>query len=301
MTFWGMDLAQVRGHADGLGRQAEELQALVQQVDALVDQAGWAWPGPDADAFRDAWFSSYRSSMGAAATQLGDAVAVLYRQIEEQAAASGESLPYGMIPSTPGVPGLPGVPGFGGIDPIAALRDALDATGVLRTIEGMAVDLRSIHLRIPVEDLPWSRSVFPYLHGVLGVLGSFADGADVIDGWLHHDAGKLTTGGIGLGVNFLPGPLRVAGAAGLLYGQTVLPTNNEEYGGSYEMAMRAHFGPGWTPENCTQEQAAWGMHRYEGGMGFLNSISDGMDYKREKFFEGASNFGSGVWHFFGGK
>ncbi|KAA1421555.1 hypothetical protein F0U44_04515 [Nocardioides humilatus] len=95
MTFVGMDLDQVRAHADGLGVEAQRLESLIQQVDAAVDQAGWAWPGPDADAFRDAWFSSYRSSLNAAAVQLGDAVMVLYRQIEEQALASGEPVPGG--------------------------------------------------------------------------------------------------------------------------------------------------------------------------------------------------------------
>ena len=302
MTFWGMDLDQVRGHADGLGQQAQQLQALVQQVDALVDQAGWVWPGPDADAFRDAWFSAYRSSLDTAASQLGDAVLVLHRQIEEQALASGEPVPGGSfaIPGLPGLPGLLGLPGLGGFDPLGALRDALAQTGILRTIEGMAVDLRSIYLRIPVDKLPWSHPAFHHLHGLLGGLGIFADGADFIDGLLHGDNGLVTTGAIGLGVNLLPGPLRIAGSAGLLYGQTVLPTNNEEYDGAYQLAMRAQFGSGWTPENCTPEQAAWGVERYQGGMGFLNSISDGMDYKREKFFEGASSFGSGVWHFFGG-
>ncbi|MEZ0579875.1 WXG100 family type VII secretion target [Nocardioides sp. MH1] len=283
-----MDLAQVRGHADGLGRQAEELQALVQQVDALVDQAGWAWPGPDADAFRDAWFSSYRSSMGAAATQLGDAVAVLYRQIEEQAAASGESLPYGMIPA---VPGLPGDVGF---DPVGMLRDVLERTGVLRSVEGIAVDLWGL-ANGGIDNIPWSRAIFRHLHGTLGVLGLFADGADIIDGYLHQDMGQLTTGGIGAALATLPLPLpvKIAGEGTLLLGQQVLPTNNQEYEGSYELAMRTQFGSGWTPENCTPAQAEWGTHHYEGASGFVHSLSDGLRYKFKSHFDPEPTSGGG--------
>lgn len=107
MTFWGMDLEQVRGHADGLAAQAQRLETLIGQVDGAVDQAGWVWPGPDSDAFRDAWHSSYRTSLDTTARQLGDAVGVLYREIEEQAAASGESVPgrSGTISAGPSGPG----------------------------------------------------------------------------------------------------------------------------------------------------------------------------------------------------
>lgn len=93
MTFWGMDLDQVRGHADGLAAQAQHLQALIARVDGAVDQASWVWPGPDSDAFRDAWFSTYRLAVDSAVTQLSDAATALYRQIEEQALVSGEPVP----------------------------------------------------------------------------------------------------------------------------------------------------------------------------------------------------------------
>ncbi|WP_183097778.1 WXG100 family type VII secretion target [Nocardioides pelophilus] len=97
MAFWGMDLEQVRGHADGLAAQAQQLQSLIAQVDGVVDQASWVWPGPDSDAFRDGWHSTYRPALDGAATQLIDAVTVLYRQIEEQALVSGEPVPAGTL------------------------------------------------------------------------------------------------------------------------------------------------------------------------------------------------------------
>jgi len=98
MTFVGMDLEQVSRKAELLAAQGHQLESLIAQVDGVVDHAGWAWPGPDSDAFRDAGFAAYRPAMGRAAEQLVAAVTVLRGQIADQAAISGESVPGGSAP-----------------------------------------------------------------------------------------------------------------------------------------------------------------------------------------------------------
>lgn len=89
MTFVGMDPQEVQRVADGLRARGQELEGLVDQVDASVQHAGAVWPGPDSDAFRDAWFDLHRTALLSAATETLTRAAWLSAQVTEQREVSG--------------------------------------------------------------------------------------------------------------------------------------------------------------------------------------------------------------------
>jgi hypothetical protein len=116
----------------------------------------------------------------------------------------------------------------------------------------------------------------------LGTIGAAFDLKHLYDGVVENDGGKLVTGTAGIGgfiAGFFSAPLAIAAAAGTAYGDLVLPTNNDEIDGAFNMALHNQFGSAYDPANPTPEQSQWAMEHYSGVWGFFNSISDGMDYK----------------------
>lgn len=91
MTFLGMDPAAVQRAADALRAQGRELDGMVVQVDALVEQAAFVWPGPDSDRFRETWFDMHRPSLLATAAEVAARSAWLASQVEAQLGVSGMS------------------------------------------------------------------------------------------------------------------------------------------------------------------------------------------------------------------
>ena len=138
---------------------------------------------------------------------------------------------------------------------------------------------------------PWK--ALSHITGPLDKLGGAMSIYTLYEGLTQNDQGKITTGGIGTAAVKLPWPLNFAAGAALTYGELTLPTSNDEYAGTYDMALRNHFGSAYDPANPTQEQAAWGQQHYAGVGGFFNSISDGMDYKRDKIYSGIGNAWNG--------
>lgn len=304
--FQGMDPVVMRNIAQRLQTQAAQLEGVITSVQHTVDEAAATWSGHDAQAFNQWWTSQHRPALQAAGQSMVDAVAAIERNVQEQERISGLS------------GGAHGGGTGGGFDPIQALKILTQLGYPL----GYAKDFLSQYLLPRGADGRWispknldkltrqlatmdDRNLIPRGGGwstladiarPLSALGGGLSALDLYQGLQQSDGGRITTGGVGLTtvIPRMPLPLAAAGGAALAYGELTLPTSNEEYAGSYDMALRNRFGNAYDPDNPTQEQAAYGMQRYEGFGGFFNSISDGMDYKRDKAYAGIGNAWNGA-------
>jgi hypothetical protein len=135
----------------------------------------------------------------------------------------------------------------------------------------------------------WAADGLDKVSRVLGPLGAVLSFNEYLEGSAHHDSGQQLVGGIGTVGAVAPFPFSIAAAGALAYGELTLPITNEEQDGTIQMAMAAHFGSSYDPNNMTTQQSDWLVNHYSGVGGFFNSISDGVDYKREKFFTGAGH------------
>lgn len=89
-AFWGMDPAQVRGHAERLRTASGEVAAVTARLGAAVN--GTAWTGPDAAQFRHRWRSGAAQRLEEVRSELLALGNGAHGEAEEQDAAS---TPYG--------------------------------------------------------------------------------------------------------------------------------------------------------------------------------------------------------------
>ncbi|MGO1406937.1 MAG: WXG100 family type VII secretion target [Brachybacterium sp.] len=165
-TFWGMDSAQVRAHAERLRTASGEVEALTARLATAVQ--GASWTGADAEEFRSRWTSLATDHLGSVCAELlalGDGALGQADQQDVVSAADGPAAGPGGEPST--------------IPP----ADASDAGGGYRQ-----------------EDNPWIPNWLenPVEGAVSDLAGIVSDGI----GWGFTSGIDLLEGGLGrFGVN----------------------------------------------------------------------------------------------------
>lgn len=261
MAFVGMDLEEVRGLADRLALQGQQLQSVVGQVDGSIDQASYHWPGPDSDAFRDAWFSTYRPALTGAADQLAESLVVLLRQIEEQAAASGEPIPAGVdLRGLFGaIPGLDGTTG-GGLPSITdLLLGAFGTAPFAATVLGVINDWGETANRWSIDNLPGGRFWGSGLKGV-GLGFALSDLASAVG---RGDLSGGVKSSIDAGMTAAPPPISLLWT-GLSSGVGFfLPLSGQDADSLYQHLQTER---GLTPAQITE--------RWAGIQGFINYGND---------------------------
>jgi hypothetical protein len=290
MSFQGLDPEVVGQTADGMERQAATLDGIARHVDTLIRTAMHHWSGAEAQDFHQWWVGQHRPRVLAAAQGLHSAAASVRRQVAEQERASGHP---GSAPAGGGGPSLGGMVAGGLLAFGASFREAWNSPipSKLRDLEGLAEGVFQIRHGDKADEFAFKTPGFKAISRGLTFLGVGMNAVDAFDGFSHHDGGKVTTGVGGLALTGLAvaggaaaAPVAVPGAAVVAVASTVMPVNNEEYGNAYDDALRRNFGSSYDPSNPTQEQAAWGMKRYEGVGGFFNSIGDGVRSKADRWW-----------------
>lgn len=88
MPFTGMDVDQVRGHAERVTTDRGRLQELLARLDGEVQRSAGFWVGPDGDGFRFAWTDGALRGGADLLSLLSRAAADLSRHADEQDQAS---------------------------------------------------------------------------------------------------------------------------------------------------------------------------------------------------------------------
>src|SRR5690606_41545303 len=86
MSFYGADVAALRGLADTFQCESAKLEATTSALRAAVTSAPWA--GPDAEALRARWHGEMEAALRAAATPLDAGAPKLRVQAGQQESAS---------------------------------------------------------------------------------------------------------------------------------------------------------------------------------------------------------------------
>jgi WXG100 family type VII secretion target len=81
MSMMGMDVEVIRGVAQQLTAQADEIQTVITAVDAQIADADTNWDGDDATAFIDQWNNAQKPGL----TQAEDALRQLATKATTQA------------------------------------------------------------------------------------------------------------------------------------------------------------------------------------------------------------------------
>lgn len=118
MSFYGADVAALRGLANTFQDRAAALDALTASLRAAVTATPWA--GPDADALRARWHGEMEAALRSASGLLDDGAQRLRTQAEQQEGASaadggfsgggGSGAAGGGRTDPPRIPSLPGIP-----------------------------------------------------------------------------------------------------------------------------------------------------------------------------------------------
>lgn len=66
MALIGMDVEQVRGLANQLDQQSQEIHNVIAQIDKLIGQLMGAWQGKDANDFHNWWNSQHKPALAKA-------------------------------------------------------------------------------------------------------------------------------------------------------------------------------------------------------------------------------------------
>ncbi|GEM_PF-2023892 len=112
MSFYGADVAALRGLADTFQCESAKLEATTSTLRAAVTSTPWA--GPDAEALRARWHGEMEAALRAASTLLDDGAQKLRVQAEQQDSASavdGGGSSGGGAGGGGGGGGIPGLPG----------------------------------------------------------------------------------------------------------------------------------------------------------------------------------------------
>ena len=87
MAQLGADVEALQRLARKFNDEARSVENSIAVIEAQLEQT-W-WQGPDANAFRDAWSSSFRPQLFKIAKALDDAHINMLRQAQQQTEASG--------------------------------------------------------------------------------------------------------------------------------------------------------------------------------------------------------------------
>lgn len=299
MTIRGMDVEEAERLVGQLEAQANAINNVVSIVDNAVNVLGSLWFGADLQHFQGTWRGNQRAQANSAAVDISHALTILRREIDAQRRASG-----GGHASTRshggGYSGLGGGNrGGGGVDLLGGIRDAFGnpVVGLINNTKdliegGLTYRLHSLGVGISADEISKIITPSKTLRGIgnfLGVVGFSFDALTFVEGVHEKDTYKMISGGSGMALfgvaMVVPGGAAVAAAGGiaLTVGSAVLPTNAAEFDGAYTLAVKNIYGI--SPDQLTPAQADQMAKRYEGPLGFLTSMSDGMDYKYEKFLQ----------------
>ena len=87
MAMIGMDVEVVRGIGTRLQAQGQTLDGVVQQIDALINEAIGAWQGTDATQFQEWWTSQHKPAL----MQASEAIKGLGQSATNNAAAQEQA------------------------------------------------------------------------------------------------------------------------------------------------------------------------------------------------------------------
>lgn len=213
MPFEGMDPERVRAVALGINAQAETLHRIVGDVESLVAQVAWVWPGPDADDFTFAWSGTHRGQVATVAAGVSEAAALLFRQIEQQLGASDEGgLGSGGGGGWLGAPG--GATGsIGRVDMEQWWGTWDDGLGGMSNALGTSDDLMRMGAAFADDAAKWTRAGAVLGAAGIGftVVGAAASGFANYE--RHGDTERAVGAGLGRGVGAIGGGL-VGGVVG---------------------------------------------------------------------------------------
>jgi WXG100 family type VII secretion target len=88
MSMLGMDVEIVRGVAQQLNGQADEIESVIAAIDSLIAEAGNNWVGDDATAFVDSWNGQHKPALTQAADALRQLSTTASSQADEQESTS---------------------------------------------------------------------------------------------------------------------------------------------------------------------------------------------------------------------
>ncbi|MBE1878863.1 hypothetical protein [Myceligenerans pegani] len=118
-NLYGADIEALRRLADRIAQGSETLNGVVGVVESAMPDPG-QWSGPDAESFRDEWYSTHSPALTASAQALADAAETARSNADEQDATS-ENLGGG------GAGGIgSGVGAVGGSDRPGSVFDVLE-------------------------------------------------------------------------------------------------------------------------------------------------------------------------------
>jgi hypothetical protein len=123
MSFYGADIAALRGLATAFQDRSAALDALTATLRAAVTTTPWA--GPDADALRARWYGEMEAALRAASGLLDDSAQRLRTQAQQQEGASAADGGFsgGVGGAGGGGAGLPSVPGPPGVPESLTLQE----------------------------------------------------------------------------------------------------------------------------------------------------------------------------------
>lgn len=261
-------------------RSAGVLESTAVRVRASVHANPWA--GARATRFRNDWDQRHGPTLTRTALSLRSAAKQLRLQAQEQRQASsagggGASVSGSRPTGNPlpdrldaGVKAMMTAFGIGrdvAESIVTELDRRLQATGLTEATRSKILDSRLV-------------KVLQVSGKGLTLLGALQSASDLVRGQEEGDAAKQLRGflgaaGVGAGLVSAPAGLVIGTSAA--YGDLMLATDAEEISAVQDRTMRSRFGDG-VREPYTPEQADWLVKRYEGVGGYLNSISDQVDY-----------------------
>ena len=306
--FAGADVDQVEALALRLEKASNRLESITSQASFSLMTA--AWTGADIDDVRSNWNGRTKPNLVAAARSLDSLSLDLKRQAEQQrqASAVGASTVTGGGVSGPGGSstgsGLSSdsnapdwmqdiLDGFTS-DPDQSFAEGLESlikNGV--NIGGLVTDFLEIK---PILELAASGGlksldalgdsgalkVAGKLGAVFSIIGFAFDAKDLLVAIGENDQPEILGSSLDVAVDVLgiwaPGA-GLAWEAGKFIGGTIYD-HGQQYYDTDESATRSAlhdmYGPGYTTENLSQEQAAELVARYDGVGGFFNAQYDAL-------------------------
>lgn len=278
----GADPDALERLAGDFDRGAGSLESIVLRVRTSVH--GNPWSGARATRFRTDWDQRHGPQLKRTALSLRTAAKQLRQQAAEQRQAS--SAGGGSATANMRGGGARQTAWWQRLDPLMGQADAFNVLTIFSGLEQLQTATALGRLKgTEIGKMLSNAGAGRFFNGVAkwsGVLGVAASGNDLFTGLTTGDGGRTSAGLRGLITSGLATkwpPVAIAAAGAELYGKTTLPTTQSDFAGSVDRAMRERFGDSYDPAEVTMDQAAWLSRRYEGFGGFLNSLSDGIDYK----------------------
>jgi WXG100 family type VII secretion target len=259
-----MDPTVLRGVAQRLRREADQLDQVVTSVQRTIDDAVAHWDGDDAHSFNSWWVSHYRPAATAAHTSLVDMAVTIERNVTEQEKISGA----GSHGAAGGGGGGGGGGGWGGSTRPGDLIEKLWPADLI----GLGDDIMKTWKGLGLDDLPGGG----YLSATLKGIGLGSAGVELVDAIKNGDwSGGMAAGGDGV-ATFMPAPISLlwTGLSSEIF--FFIPETSSEQDDLFT----------WLQEERGVSPADLG-DRYSGVQGFINLGNDNAARKAPWLVDGA--------------